>query len=443
MLHRKEGYMIRRTTKRNMMIILGFLMMAIVFTASPARATIDGLTGTVFNFTAKPGFVSASEGSSILMWGYGVNGNMQYPGPTLILNEGDLITVTVTNQLSVPTSIVFPGQTNVTASGGIPGLLAREALPGATVTYTFTASNPGTYTYYSGTKPDIQVMMGLVGAIIVRPTLAVSVVDPLLEPQPKGLAYSHNETKFNRETLFLLTEIDPRINRLVEQGKMDEVDTTTFRAAHWFINGRDAPDTLAPAFEPTLPNQPYNSLPRMHSKERMLLRIIGGGRDYHPFHCHGNQHNQIAKDARLMQTAPGQGPDMQESVFTSAVGPGQTIDAIFSWTGQGLGWDVYGHAPGDPLEPYEDATYHGVPVPVFMPSVETIVAGQFFSGSPYLGTAGQLPPGEGGFNPTSALFYMWHSHAERELTSNNIFPGGMLTFGIVEKWDVVIEPGNP
>ena len=160
--------MIRRTAKRQTLIILGFLMM-VVFCSFPARAAIDGLTGTVFNFTAKPGYVLASEGSSILMWGYGVNGNMQYPGPTLILNEGDLITVTVTNQLSVPTSIVFPGQTNVTASGGIPGLLAKEALPGATVTYTFTASNPGTYTYYSGTKPDLQVMMGLVGAIIVRP----------------------------------------------------------------------------------------------------------------------------------------------------------------------------------------------------------------------------------------------------------------------------------
>jgi manganese oxidase len=38
---------------------------------------------------------------------------------------------------------------------------------------------------------------------------------------------------------------------------------------------------------------------------------------------------------------------------------------------------------------------------------------------------------------------MWHSHSEKELTSNNIFPGGMLTFGVVEHWDVTIEPGNP
>lgn len=425
------------------MTLIGVLLMAVCW-VSPAWPAIDGLSGTEFNFTAKSGYVLASEGSSILMWGYGVDGKMQYPGPTLIVNEGDVITVTLTNELPVPTSIVFPGQTNVNAIGGVPGLLGREALPGGTVSYSFTASKPGTYTYYSGTRPDLQVMMGLVGALIVRPLGLPAPVDG--EPPAIGRAYEHDDSRFNRETLFLLTEIDPRMNKLVELGRMDEVDTTTFRAAHWFINGRDAPDTLAPAFDPTLPNQPYNSLPRMHPAERMLLRMIGGGRDYHPFHCHGNQHNQIAKDGRLMQTAPGMGADMQESVFTSAVGPGQTIDAIFSWTGHGLGWDIYGHAPTDDCEPYEDCSPtgdHGKPVPVVMPSVEVIVAGQFYSGSPYLGTKGQLPPGEGGFNPTSALFYMWHSHAERELTSNNIFPGGMFTFGIIEKWDVEIEPGNP
>jgi hypothetical protein len=26
---------------------------------------------------------------------------------------------------------------------------------------------------------------------------------------------------------------------------------------------------------------------------------------------------------------------------------------------------------------------------------------------------------------------MWHSHNERELTTNNIFPGGMATFALV------------
>ena len=83
-------------------------------------------------------------------------------GPTLIVNQGQTVTVTLNNELPVPTSIVFPGQANVTASGGASGLITREAPakigagPAGTVTYSFAACQPGTYTYHSGTRPDLQ-----------------------------------------------------------------------------------------------------------------------------------------------------------------------------------------------------------------------------------------------------------------------------------------------
>jgi len=38
------------------------------------------------------------------------------------------------------------------------------------VTYTFVASSPGTHAYYSGTQGDLQIEMGLYGAVIVLPT---------------------------------------------------------------------------------------------------------------------------------------------------------------------------------------------------------------------------------------------------------------------------------
>src|SRR5207302_902463 len=67
------------------------------------------------------------------------------------------------------TSILFPGF-DVTSSTGVRGLLGQEAAPGGTVTYTFTATTPGTRAYYSGTQGDLQVEMGLYGAIIVLPS---------------------------------------------------------------------------------------------------------------------------------------------------------------------------------------------------------------------------------------------------------------------------------
>jgi len=390
-----------------------------------AHAVVDGVTGTTFNFTARADYISAGDGASLLAWGYandGGTGTMQYPGPTLIVTQGDTVTINLRNELPVPVSIVFPGQAGVTANGGVPGLLTAEvpADNGASmVSYTFTATHAGTYQYHSGTQPDLQVEMGLVGAIVVRPATA-------------NQAYGHAATAYDHEYLFLLTEMDPTIHDLVEMGLMNLVDNTTARPVLWFINGRNAPDTMMDAYIPWMPTQPYNSLPRMHPGERILMRVINAGRDLHPFHHHGNNATVIARDGRMLESAPGTGPDIGVSDFTIKTVPGQTYDAIFEWTGKGLGWDIYGHAPGDPMEPNEYAADHGDTFPVVLPNQTDLTFGGFYSGSPFLGAFGALPPGQGGLNLNAGYFFMWHSHTEVELTNNDIFPGGMMTMVIIE-----------
>ena len=172
------------------------LLMAIaviwsLLAAPTARAVVDGVHRADFNLTAKDGYITLGDGDSLLAWGYANGaGPMQYPGVTMIVNQGDLVTVRLSNKLSVPVSIVFPGQKNVTASGGVAGLLTREVPPdngATTVTYRFIATHAGTYLYQSGTRPDLQVEMGLVGALIVRPDHG--------EPGPAGLCPSRDELR--------------------------------------------------------------------------------------------------------------------------------------------------------------------------------------------------------------------------------------------------------
>lgn len=418
-----------RNTYTMLKLPVMIIMVVLLMLPDAVHAAIDGITGPAFTLTAKTGYISTAEGGNYLMWGYANGaGPMQFPGPTLIVNQGDTVTINLTNELTVPVSIVFPGQTGVAATGGLPGLLTREAPPAGTVSYTFTASQPGTYTYYSGTTPDLQIEMGLVGALIVRPSL-----------NPATQAYNHADSQFDHEYLFLLSEMDSRVHIQIAAGQIAAVDTTTFFPVYWFINGRTAPDTMAAAHDPLLPNQPYNCMPMMHPGEKILLRMIGAGRDLHPFHTHGNHHRVIARDGRLLSS--GAGADLAEMAFSTTTVPGSTADAIFSWTGEKLGWDIYGHAPGDPLQPNEYAPDHGKPFPVALPSQQDLAFGQFYSGSPFLGALGSLPPGQGGLNPNSGYTFMWHSHSEKEITNNDIFPGGMLTMMIVEAPGVVLmEP---
>jgi FtsP/CotA-like multicopper oxidase with cupredoxin domain len=251
-------------------------------------------------------------------------------------------------------------------------------------------------------------------------------------------AYDDPGAAFDREFLFLLSEMDPDIHRAVEFTDTAFVDTTDYFPMLWFINGRNAPDTMSEAFVPWLPTQPYNCMPMMHPGEKVLLRFIGGGRDLHPFHTHGNNMVQIARDGRLLESAPGAGPDLGVSDFTTTVTPGETIDALFTWSGSGLGWDLYGHTADDPLMPGENPDDHGLPFPVDLPQQQSLLLGEGYSGSPFLGQFGPLPPGHVSVNMNGGFFYMWHSHAEKEMVNDDIFPGGMMTMLIIEHPDVDI-----
>jgi FtsP/CotA-like multicopper oxidase with cupredoxin domain len=411
--------------------------------SSGAWAVVDGIAGPTFNLTAKADYITAGDGGSLLAWGYAVNGQMQYPGPTLIVNQGDTITINLTNELPMPVSMVFPGQSGVTASGGTSGLLTQESSGLAdVVTYTFTASQPGTYLYHSGTRPDLQVEMGLVGALIVRPAGFDAATNRTAYGQP-GSAYDH-------EYLFLLTEMDFQVHQQVAinllTGLPPEtgVNSADFSSEYWFINGRASPDTMMAAGAPWMPTQPYNAMPRMRPGEKLLMRVIGGGRDLHPLHHHGNNSRTIARDGRLLESVPGSGnPDLAVSDFTLKVVPGSTTDAVFEWTGKGLGWDIYGttalnphtcapDADGFDVNTREWCADHNKPLPVVLPNQQDLTFGGHWSGSPYLGVFGALPPGQGGLNPNAGYFHMWHSHTEKEITNNDIFPGGMMTMVIIE-----------
>lgn len=455
--------------------------------AGSAAATIDGIMSptSTFSLTAKVDNISTVDGGSPLLWGYAdtsanPDNRAQYPGPTLIVNEGDTVTVQLTNALSVAgtgpvpnVSIVFPGQ-QVTATGGVSGLLTREAqtadIPGtpedeSLVTYSFIATNPGTYMYHSGTRPELQVEMGLLGALIIRPALGAN------------FAYNDLGTAFDREYLFLLSEMDPRIHEKVAFFGPDSVQLTgsdylsDYFSNYWFINGRVAPDNMDLAGTDLLPTQPYNIMPRMHPGERLLMRVIGGNRDMHPFHHHGNHARIIARDGRLLRSPTG-GTDLSYEVFTINSVPGETVDAIFTWTGKGLNWDIYGTLvegpdyehecngialsacesadPNDNNPDCQSATPefdpvtneycgdHGKPFPTQLPQNQDLAFGGWYSGSQFLGGAGSLPPGEGGLNPNGGFSYMWHSHTEKELTNYDIFPGGMLTMLIIERFDAPI-----
>ncbi len=402
--------------------------------------SIVGITGPAFSLTAKEAQITTPDGDAFRIWGFANGtGEAQYPGPTLIVNEGDCVVITLNNaDVPADVSLVFPGQESLSAGCtdgdgfhvGVPstddGVVAED---GASITYAFTATNPGTYIYHSGVSPQIQIDMGLVGALIVRPDMA-------------GAAYNDERTAYDREYLYMMSEMDPRLHYMADNDSTDQWDNSTYNSVLWFLNGRNFPDTLIGDNIPLLPHQPYGSLYVMVPGERILVRFINVGRNQRPPHLHGNHYNQIARDGNLIKTAEDATADIVGIIdYTLNTYPLSTADVIFEWDGRGMGWDIYGTEDGhtctdDSGDGFDDTSHewcasHGVEMPVIIPENQDLAFGAVYSGSPLLGQTDSMPIGEGGLNPFGAYIHIWHSHSERELANNDIFPGGIITFMVI------------
>lgn len=541
---------IKKANAMKRLLPLGLAALGALFAAS-AQAAAPGITGPTFNLQASATNITQPDGQQLYSWGYGCNGaptgylpaaitgtfcnSAQLPGPTMIVTEGETVTVTLTNNLPTAagnTSILFPGFAT-TATGGATGLLTQEAAPGGTVTYTFTASTPGTHAYYSGTQGDLQVEMGLYGALIVLPanvpaacTKGLPATNPGANALARGAwgeadfslskaAYDHPATCYDREYLFQFSEMDPAIHEaarvqvlaktgcvLGAVGCSLDVPTEPYHPAYFLVNGRSMPDDMDPNYAPMYPNQPYNGNPHMHPGEITLLRIIGQGRWQHPFHEHANHVRILARDGNLLLTSNGNlaGPLM----FTTTTTPGVAMDGLFYYTGRGLNWDMYGHNPGsadanatvpctpdangyntvgtsaapaylainyfewcqDHTKPVQAAPFGDVPAggPATLPDPNIFKNGAWYGGSPYLGpdataratfgtctgtgtstqcsSTGTTAPSGTVVNPPSTeagYAFMWHSHNEREITTNNIFPGGMMMMMLVDSREFRID----
>jgi hypothetical protein len=79
---------------------------------------------------------------------------------------------------------------------------------------------------------------------------------------------------------------------------------------------------------------------------------------------------------------------------------------------------------------------HGKAIPVAPPDPQAVANGLWYGGTPYLGmqsaNPNPLPPGAVIQNPDAGYAYMWHSHNEREITTNNVFPGGLMMMLIID-----------
>jgi FtsP/CotA-like multicopper oxidase with cupredoxin domain len=239
--------------------------------------------------------------TGIPMWGYADCGASfagcaaaaaTSPGPVIIVPAGDAagLTVHLLNSLAEPTSIYLVGQHNAPFPVNADSLrvdgrlqaLTTEIAPGLDGDYSWSAADlrPGTYLYESGSHVQLQVPMGLYGAVVH------DAPDASCTPAP----CAYPSVPYSSSRLMLFSEVDPVLHSPATPANLTPEG---YRPRILLINGV-AQSSVLPAISA--------------GADGALLRLLNAGLSNHAPQLIGGYFDVVAEDGypapvRRSQTA--------------------------------------------------------------------------------------------------------------------------------------------
>jgi FtsP/CotA-like multicopper oxidase with cupredoxin domain len=238
-------------------LVLGAAGLAV--STSPASAAPVSI-----NLCANDGTATLTGSVTVPIWGFVLatpggcpTATATLPGPVIDVSAGDVVTITLTNELP----------SGHTLDLEIPGVSLDPGPTDGSALITFTASDPGTYLYQSGGDAGRQEAMGLYGALIVRPSTPLQ-------------AYDDASTAYNVEAPLVLSQVDPAFN-----ADPDGFNMLDYLATYWLINGKAYPDTAGITAA---------------AASRLLLRYVNAGFDNTSMALLGMHEHVVARDAHLL-----------------------------------------------------------------------------------------------------------------------------------------------
>jgi len=119
-----------------------------------------------FTLTARAATVTLPSGATVDAWTF----NGQLPGPELRVTKGDLVEVTLRNELpGIGVTLHWHGYDVPAGEDGVAGVTQDAVPPGGTFTYRFEAKDVGSYWYHSHEMSSEAVRKGLYGTLVITP----------------------------------------------------------------------------------------------------------------------------------------------------------------------------------------------------------------------------------------------------------------------------------
>ncbi len=275
--------------------------------------------------------VQMPDAADIPVWGFALepdndftslDGTIEVPGPRLLVDPTDpVVNIHLYNDLTVPVSLIITGQIPSASNGpvvrfsegdadypapaGTGGRIrsfAKETLPGAMETYSWPNFRNGSFIYKSGSHQQVQVPMGLYGAV----TKDASV----------GVAYDRVDLSvpYDAEVVLFYSELDPVLNDAVTTGNYGPgtaiPSNLNFNPQYFLVNGQPYP-----AAAPMVTGAPAVG-------ETTLIRFFNAGLQTLVPMLMGEHMALAAEDGNLYPHVFNQ--------YTVTLPAGKTTDAVFA-----------------------------------------------------------------------------------------------------------------
>lgn len=278
-----------------------------------------------FNLVAEPvvqTILDNVNNKTLQVKAWGFNGST--PGPTIVVTEGETVAITVTNNLSEPTSVHWHGLTVPNSQDGVPEVGEPSPLiqPGQSYTYKFKIVDPpGSHMYHSHTNTSKQDNLGLFGGFIILPK--------------GGIRHDHDYV------LFVHSWSVPQDRQMADAGTAEQGP-----------NQGATLDPVSNVTSGTFPENPENGMFNFHlingkaypstesltvrQGERVRIRFLNVSQFNHPFHIHGQNWQLVARDGFDLQQI-----ETRNSVLAIS---GGTEDVEFVASNPGV-WPLHCHLP--------------------------------------------------------------------------------------------------
>ncbi len=310
---------------------------------------------------------------------------LRAPSPAIRVEQGDKVRIVLENTHYMPHTIHLHGvdhpfvDSNGEGNDGVPQVSEVPVMPGQARTYEFAARQPGTMFYHCHVQPDVHVLMGLQGMIVIeenRPDNHVQTLN-IGAGQVRAPSRAVRET-WDQEYDLHYQDIDREMNNLIQRSNSPrqtirelhrDYDITDATTDYYLLNGRSFPFTFR------------ESIVTTGADEKIRLRVLNGGRESIALHTHGHKVTVTHRDGVLaapeirdvVALAPAQRLDLtldthndglhsygpgiwyfhdhhERAVTTDGISPGGNISAIVykeyqgenGWPKtQGVAWDAY------------------------------------------------------------------------------------------------------